>query len=58
VAWIPVLGVAWLGLALGLWLAFGLVAGVPLDALGWLAIGTIAAGISASTPGPSGTMRT
>jgi hypothetical protein len=58
VAWIPVLGVAWLGLALGLWLAFGLVAGVPLDALGWLAIGTIAAGIAASVPAPSGTMRT
>jgi hypothetical protein len=57
-AWIPVLGVAWLGLALGLWLAFGLVAGVPLDALAWLAIGTIAAGIAASTPGRSGTMRT
>jgi hypothetical protein len=57
-AWIPVLGVAWLVLALGLWLAFGLVAGVPLDALGWLAIGTIAAGIAASPPGRSGTMRT
>ena len=32
-AWIPALGVAWLVLALGLWTAFGLVAGVPLDAL-------------------------
>jgi hypothetical protein len=57
-AWIPALGVAWLVLALGLWIAFGLVAGVPLDALGWLAIGTIAAGLAASPPGRSGTMRT
>jgi hypothetical protein len=56
-AWIPVLGLAWLVLALGLWVAFGLVAGVPLDALAWLAIGTIAAGSAASTSARSGTMR-
>ncbi|MGZ8716702.1 MAG: hypothetical protein ACXWYO_06270, partial [Gaiellaceae bacterium] len=56
-AWIPVLGLAWLVLALGLWAAFGLVAGVPLDALAWLAIGTVAAGTAASTPAGSGRMR-
>jgi hypothetical protein len=56
-AWIPVLGLAWLVLALGLWVAFGLVAGVPLDALAWLAVGTIAAGSAASTSASSGTMR-
>jgi hypothetical protein len=55
-AWIPALGVAWIVLALGLWAAFGLVAGVPLDALAWLAIGTAAAGTAASTPEASGRM--
>jgi hypothetical protein len=55
-AWISVLGVAWLVLALGLWTAFGLVAGVPLDALGWLALGTIAAGSAASPRAASGRM--
>lgn len=56
-AWIPVLGLAWLVLALGLWTAFGLVAGVPLDALAWLAIGTVAAGTAAAAGGDSGRMR-
>jgi hypothetical protein len=55
-AWISVLGVAWLVLALGLWTAFGLVAGVPLDALAWLAIGTIAAGMAACSRAVSGRM--
>jgi hypothetical protein len=55
-AWISALGVAWLVLALGLWTAFGLVAGVPLDALGWLALGTIATGSAASPRIPSGRM--
>jgi hypothetical protein len=31
-------------LALGLWTALGLVAGVPLDAMTWLALGAIGAG--------------
>jgi hypothetical protein len=57
VAWISVLGLSWLVLALGLWAAFGLVAGVPLDALAWLAIGTVAAGTAASTRAGSGRMR-
>jgi hypothetical protein len=57
VAWISVLGLAWLVLALGLWAAFGLIAGVPLDALAWLAIGTVAAGTAASTHPGSGRMR-
>jgi hypothetical protein len=57
VAWIPVLGLAWLVLALGLWTAFGLVAGVPLDALAWLAIGTVAAGTAAAARADSGRMR-
>jgi hypothetical protein len=52
-----VLGLAWLVLALGLWTAFGIVAGVPLDALAWLAIGTIAAGTAAASPAGSGRMR-
>jgi O-antigen ligase len=56
-AWIPTLGVCWLVLALGLWAAIGLVAGIPLDALGWLAIGTIAAGLSAAVRADSGRMR-
>jgi O-antigen ligase len=56
ISWIPVLGVAWLVLALGLWTAFGLVAGVPLDALAWLAIGTAAAGTAASSRAGSGRM--
>ncbi len=54
VAWVPTLGVCWLVLALGLWTAMGLVAGIPLDALGWLAIGTVAAGTSAAARGDSG----
>jgi O-antigen ligase len=55
-AWIPVLGVAWVVLSLGLWAAFGLVAGVPLDALAWLGIGTAAAGTAASRSAASGRM--
>ena len=54
-AWVATLGVCWLGLALGLWAAMGLVAGIPLDALGWLAIGTIAAGMGAAGMGAAGT---
>jgi O-Antigen ligase len=56
-AWIPVLGLAWLVLALGLNTAFGIVAGVPLDALAWLAVGTIAAGMAAAPPAASGRIR-
>jgi O-antigen ligase len=54
VAWVPALGVCWLVLALGLWAAMGLVAGIPLDALTWLAIGTVAAGTCAAVRGDSG----
>jgi O-Antigen ligase len=43
-----VLGVFWLVLSLGLFLAIGLVAGLPTDALLWLAIGTTAAATAAA----------
>lgn len=33
------IGIAWLGVAVGVWLALGIVAGIPLDALTWLALG-------------------
>jgi O-Antigen ligase len=39
----PPLGVLWLLLALGLWSAQGLVTGIPLAALTWLALGLAAA---------------
>jgi O-antigen ligase len=32
-------GLAWLGVAAGVWAALGIVAGIPLDALTWLALG-------------------
>ena len=38
-----VLAGAWLLLAMGTWTAVGLVAGVPLDALTWIALGLAAA---------------
>jgi O-antigen ligase len=43
------LAAAWLLLAMGVWTAVGLVAGVPLDALTWIALGlaaTAAAGVT------------
>jgi len=40
-AYLVTLGLFWLLLALGLWAALGLVAGVPLDALTWLALGLV-----------------
>lgn len=55
-AWVPTLGVCWLVLATGLFTAMGLVAGIPLDALTWLAFGTIAAGIHAARRDRSGRM--
>jgi O-Antigen ligase len=45
-----VLGVFWLVLSLGLFLAIGLVAGLPTDALLWLATGTVAAAVAAARP--------
>ncbi len=41
-AFVATLGLFWLVLALGLWTAVGLVAGLPLDALTWLAFGAAA----------------
>jgi hypothetical protein len=41
-AFAATLGLFWLLLALGLWTAVGLVAGLPLDALTWLAFGAAA----------------
>lgn len=55
-AWIATLGVCWLVLAMGLWTALGFVAGVPLDALTWLALGAVAAGSAAALPAASGRM--
>jgi O-antigen ligase len=43
-AFAATLGLFWFVLALGLWTALGLVAGIPLDAMTWLAVGAIAAG--------------
>lgn len=42
-----VVGLLWLLLALGLWNAQGLVAGIPLDAVTWLAFGLAVAGAAA-----------
>ncbi len=39
-----ILGLLWLLLAIGLWGAQGLVAGLPLAALTWIALGLVAAG--------------
>ena len=39
-----VAGLALVLLAAGMWLAAGLFAGVPIDALTWLALGLVAAG--------------
>jgi len=41
---------------MGLWTALGFVAGVPLDALTWLALGAVAAGSAAALPAASGRM--
>jgi O-Antigen ligase len=49
------LGVFWLVLALGLFAAIGLVAGIPTDALLWLALGAVAAA-AAPVPSPSTAM--
>jgi hypothetical protein len=42
-AFAATLGLFWLAIALGLWTALGLVAGIPLDAVTWLSVGAIAA---------------
>jgi len=42
VAFVGLLGGFWLVLSLGLWAAEGIIAGVPLDALTWLAFGAAA----------------
>jgi hypothetical protein len=41
VAFAATLGLFWILLSLGLWSAVGLVAGIPLDALTWLAFGAV-----------------
>ena len=45
-AFAAALGTFWFVLALGLWTALQIVAGVPLDATTWLAVGGVAAGSS------------
>jgi hypothetical protein len=43
-SWLPLLaGPLWLLVAAGVWNGLGLVAGIPLDALTWLAVGLVAA---------------
>ena len=42
VAFPAALGLFWIVLALGLWTAQGIIAGIPLDALTWLGLGTVA----------------
>jgi O-antigen ligase len=51
------LGVFWLVLAAGLFTAIGLVAGIPTDALLWLAVGTVAAAVAAAASSADATMR-
>jgi len=41
-------GVGWLLAAAGVWNGLGLVAGIPLDALTWLAVGLVALGLAAT----------
>ncbi len=48
------LGLLWLVLVVGLWSAQGLVAGIPLDAVTWLALGLAAAGAAATRPASAG----
>jgi len=38
---VPVVGLAWLLVAAGVWAGIGLVPGIPLDALTWLALGLV-----------------
>lgn len=40
----PALGLAWLLVAIGVWNGLGLVSGIPLAALTWLAVGLVGAG--------------
>ena len=37
-------GACWILVAMGVWLGIGLVAGIPLDALAWLALGVVVVG--------------
>jgi hypothetical protein len=46
IAWPGVLAGAWLLLVMGAWTAVGLVAGVPMDALTWIALGLAATAAS------------
>jgi O-antigen ligase len=38
---VPVVGLCWLLVATGVWAGIGLVPGLPLDALTWLALGLV-----------------
>ena len=38
---VPLLGLGWLGIALGVWAGIGLIPGLPVDALTWLAVGLV-----------------
>ena len=38
---VPLLGLGWIGIVLGVWTGIGLVPGLPLDALTWIAIGLV-----------------
>ena len=58
---LPLLAFLWLLVCIGVWNALGTIAGIPMDALTWLALGLAAAaiptftGVTAATlPNPSG----
>jgi O-antigen ligase len=40
---VPLLGLGWIGIVLGVWSGIGLVSGLPLDALTWMALGLVTA---------------
>lgn len=48
VAGLALLGLAWTLVAMGVWTAVGLVSGIPLDALLWIALGVCAAAAAAA----------
>ena len=41
---VALVGLGWIAVATGVWAGIGLVSGLPLDALTWLAIGLVTVG--------------
>jgi O-antigen ligase/polysaccharide polymerase Wzy-like membrane protein len=48
------IGLAWAAVVAGVWAALGIVAGIPLDALTWIAFGLVAIAGTQDFPSPSG----